>query len=163
MHANPDDFPPRLGWTPRVYPLAEDLVAGVRPMLLMLMGGSFSVFYDIHAVIVIGGGCLAGTMIRFPISTMIHGFPMGLRYAFVLRKFHPRELVEKITEIAEVVRRAYGGRLRIGIGVNSGLVVAGTISSAMRAGQPLRRICSAISTSCRGITASCSRAIRPAP
>jgi predicted permease len=39
VRANPDDFPSRLGWTPRVYPLAEDLVAGVRPMLLMLMGG----------------------------------------------------------------------------------------------------------------------------
>jgi predicted permease len=36
---HPDEYPPRLGWTPRVYPLASDLVAGVRPALLMLMGG----------------------------------------------------------------------------------------------------------------------------
>ena len=35
-------------------------------------------------------------------------------------------------EIAEVVRRAYGGRLRIGIGVNSGPVVAGTIGGGGR-------------------------------
>jgi putative ABC transport system permease protein len=36
---HPDDYPARLAWTPRVYPLAADLVAGVRPALLMLMGG----------------------------------------------------------------------------------------------------------------------------
>jgi predicted permease len=36
---HPDDYPPRLGWTPRLYPLAGDLVAGVRPALLMLMAG----------------------------------------------------------------------------------------------------------------------------
>lgn len=36
---HPNDYPARLGWTPRVYPLASDLVAGVRPALLMLMGG----------------------------------------------------------------------------------------------------------------------------
>ena len=35
-------------------------------------------------------------------------------------------------------------------------------SSAMTAVRPSQRICSAISTSCRDITASCSRAIRPA-
>jgi adenylate cyclase len=35
-------------------------------------------------------------------------------------------------EIAEVVRRDYGGRLRIGIGVNSGRVVAGTIGGGGR-------------------------------
>jgi predicted permease len=36
---HPDDYPARLGWTPRVTPLAENLVAGVRPALLVLMGG----------------------------------------------------------------------------------------------------------------------------
>ena len=36
---HPDHYPARLGWTPRVYPLAADLVAGVRPSLLVLMCG----------------------------------------------------------------------------------------------------------------------------
>lgn len=82
-------------------------VAGIVTIVtIILMGGSLKMFYDIHAVIIIGGGCLAGTLIRFPLTTMIHGFPMGLRYAFVLRQFHPRELVEKITEIAEIVRKS---------------------------------------------------------
>jgi len=39
VREHPDDYPARLGWTPRVHPLAADLVAGVRPALLMLLGG----------------------------------------------------------------------------------------------------------------------------
>ena len=83
------------------------LIAGFATLItLILMGGSVALFYDIHAIIVIGGGCLAGTLIRFPLSTMLHGFPMGIRYVFVLRGFHPRELVEQITQVAEVVRKS---------------------------------------------------------
>jgi class 3 adenylate cyclase len=45
---------------------------------------------------------------------------------------HADRGVAAALEIAEVVRRAYGGRLRIGIGVNSGPVVAGTIGGGGR-------------------------------
>jgi predicted permease len=34
---HPDDYPARLGWRPKVRPLAADLVANVRPALLLLM------------------------------------------------------------------------------------------------------------------------------
>ncbi len=72
---------------------------------LILMGGSLSLFYDIHAVIVIFGGTAAATIIRFPFSAFIHGFPMGFRYAFTMRSMHPRELIDEITKIADTVRR----------------------------------------------------------
>jgi chemotaxis protein MotA len=72
---------------------------------LVLMGGNFSLFYDIHAVIVIGGGCGAATIIRFPFSALVHGFPMGLKYAFTMRKMHPRDLIDELTKIAETARR----------------------------------------------------------
>jgi putative ABC transport system permease protein len=39
VREHPDQYPERLGWTPRVHPLAADLVATVRPALLVLMGG----------------------------------------------------------------------------------------------------------------------------
>lgn len=72
---------------------------------LIVMGGSFSLYYDIHAVIVIGGGTAAATIIRFPFSALVHGLPMGLRYAFTIRSMHPRELIDEITKIAETVRK----------------------------------------------------------
>jgi len=36
---HPDEYPARLGWAPRVRPLAADLVAAIRPALAFLMGG----------------------------------------------------------------------------------------------------------------------------
>lgn len=73
---------------------------------LILMGGSLSLFYDIHAVIVIFGGCTAATLIRFPFSALLHGFPMGVRFSFTMRSVHPRELIDEITRLAELTRKS---------------------------------------------------------
>lgn len=82
-------------------------VAGIGVVAtLILMGGSLSLFYDIHAVIVIGGGCTAATLIRFPFSALIHGFPMGVRFAFNMRSSNPRELIDEITKLAEITRKS---------------------------------------------------------
>jgi chemotaxis protein MotA len=75
-------------------------------VVLILMGGSLSLFYDIHAVIVIFGGTAAATIIRFPFSAFLHGLPMGFRFAFTMRSIHPRELIDEITKVAETVRRS---------------------------------------------------------
>src|SRR5829696_6693936 len=58
-------------------------------LTLVLLGGDLRMFYDVHALIVIGGGVLAATMIRFPFSGIAH----------------LRELIEELTQIAEVVRK----------------------------------------------------------
>jgi chemotaxis protein MotA len=75
-------------------------------ILIMIDGGNFAAYFDKHAVIVIFGGATAATMMRFPFSTMMHGLPMGLRYAFSMRAIKPRELIEEITKIADVVRKS---------------------------------------------------------
>ena len=79
---------------------------GVIVGLIMLDGGNFKAYYDIHAVIVIFGGATAATMIRFPFSVIMHGLPMGLRFAFTMRSIHPRELIEEITRVAEINRKS---------------------------------------------------------
>lgn len=82
------------------------LVVGmITVVTLILLGGSFGMFYDVHALIVIGGGCTAGTLIRFPLSAMAHGFPMGLKYAFKMRQQNPRMLIEEITRVADIYRK----------------------------------------------------------
>ena len=43
--------------------------------VLVLLGGDFRIFYDIHAVIIIFGGSFAATLIRFPFVAIIHGMP----------------------------------------------------------------------------------------
>ncbi|HEY8564346.1 MAG TPA: MotA/TolQ/ExbB proton channel family protein [Beijerinckiaceae bacterium] len=79
---------------------------GVIVGLIMIDGGNFAAFFDKHAVIVIFGGATAATLTRFPFSVIMHGLPMGLRFAFSMRSTHPRELIEEITQIAEVARKS---------------------------------------------------------
>ena len=52
---------------------------------LIVMGGHLRMFLDTHAAIVIFGGSFAATLIRFPLSSIMHGIPIGAKYAFTLR------------------------------------------------------------------------------
>jgi chemotaxis protein MotA len=83
------------------------LLGGVATVIVLILidGGNFAGYFDKHAVIVIFGGATAATMVRFPFSVILHGLPMGLKFAFTLRSSDPRALIEEITQIAEVVRK----------------------------------------------------------
>lgn len=72
---------------------------------LVLMGGDFRIFYDVHAIIIIFGGSFAATLIRFPFVAIIHGMPLGLKYAFTMRRTTSRELVDELARLAEVARK----------------------------------------------------------
>src|SRR3954469_9785641 len=83
------------------------LVAGVVVIVtLILMGGDFRMFYDVHAIIIIFGGSFSATLIRFPLATMLHGLPLGARFAFSLSNSNPRDLVEEIAGLAEIARKS---------------------------------------------------------
>ena len=75
-------------------------------VFLTTLDGSPSAFFSEHALIVIFGGCAGATLIRFPLSVMAHGFPTGIRYAFMMHSSEPRELIEEITRVADTARRS---------------------------------------------------------
>ncbi len=82
------------------------LLAGIAVLVtLVLLGGDFRIFYDMHAVIIIFGGSFAATLIRFPFVAMIHGLPMGLKFAFSMRSTTSRELVDELAQLAEIARK----------------------------------------------------------
>jgi chemotaxis protein MotA len=83
------------------------LLAGVATIITLIMidGGNFGAYFDKHAVIVVFGGAMAATMVRFPFSVILHGLPMGLRFAFNMRSIHPRELIAEITQVSDLVRK----------------------------------------------------------
>jgi len=72
---------------------------------LIFMGGDLRMFADSHAFIVIFGGSFAATLIRFPLSSIFHGLPLGAKYAFTIRRTSQRELVDEIAGIAEIARK----------------------------------------------------------
>jgi chemotaxis protein MotA len=72
---------------------------------LMLMGGDLRMFFSDHAMIVIFGGSFAATLIRFPLGSIIHGLPLGAKFAFTMRRATQRELVDEIAALADVARK----------------------------------------------------------
>ncbi len=88
--------------------LSTSLGLGLGAMVvaaLIFMGGDLGMFVDYHAAIVIFGGSAAATLIRFPLSSIGHGLPLGAKFAFSMRRMTQRELVDEIAKLAETARR----------------------------------------------------------
>ncbi|MET0278135.1 MAG: MotA/TolQ/ExbB proton channel family protein [Pseudorhodoplanes sp.] len=82
------------------------IISGVIVLcVLILMGGDLGMFVDVHAFIVIFGGAFAATLIRFPLSSIFHGLPLGMRFAFTVRRITARDLVDEIANLAEIARK----------------------------------------------------------
>src|SRR3981081_2305291 len=73
------------------------IVVGV----MVLMGGDLHMFISEHAIIIIFGGSIAATMIRFPLSAILHGLPLGAKFAFTMSRLSARALADDHTRIAE--------------------------------------------------------------
>jgi chemotaxis protein MotA len=82
------------------------LAGAIVVITLIFMGGDLRMFYDIHAIIIIFGGSIAATLIRFPFAAIIHGLPLGAKFAFTMRSTGQRELVDEIAGLAEVARKS---------------------------------------------------------
>jgi chemotaxis protein MotA len=82
------------------------LLAGVLvTCAVILMGGDLHMFVSEHAAIVIFGGSFAATLIRFPLASILHGMPLGAKFAFTMRRMTQRELVDELAGIAEISRK----------------------------------------------------------
>jgi chemotaxis protein MotA len=82
------------------------LLAGATVVItVMLMGGGLSMFVSDHAIIIIFGGSFAATLIRFPLSSIFHGLPLGMKFVFTMRRISQRELVDEIAGLAEIARK----------------------------------------------------------
>ncbi|KAE9736479.1 flagellar motor protein PomA, partial [Escherichia coli] len=82
------------------------LVAGVIVIAtMMLLGGDLEMFVSEHAAIIIFGGSISATMIRFPLGVMLHGIPLGMKFAFTMSRLSARELVDELARIAEIARK----------------------------------------------------------
>jgi chemotaxis protein MotA len=73
--------------------------------VMMFMGGDLHMFISEHAVIIIFGGSIAATMIRFPLGVMLHGLPLGAKFAFTMSRLSARDLVDELARIAEIARK----------------------------------------------------------
>jgi len=82
--------------------------------IMVFMGGDLHMFISEHAMIIIFGGSIAATMIRFPLSAILHGLPLGAKFAFTMSRLSARDLVDELARIAEIRAQAGTGRPREG-------------------------------------------------
>src|SRR3979490_1927047 len=82
------------------------LVSGIIVVSVMvLMGGDLHMFISEHAMIIIFGGSIAATMIRFPLSAILHGLPLGAKFAFTMSPLSARDPGDEFARIAEIARK----------------------------------------------------------
>ncbi|NVN86898.1 MAG: MotA/TolQ/ExbB proton channel family protein [Rhodopseudomonas sp.] len=83
------------------------LIGGMAVVAVMVfMGGDLHMFISEHAMIIIFGGSITATMIRFPLGVMMHGLPLGAKFAFTMSSLSARDLVDELARIAEIARKS---------------------------------------------------------
>src|SRR3981189_469954 len=82
------------------------LVSGIIVVAVMVfMGGDLHMFVSEHAMIIIFGGSIAATMIRFPLSAILHGLPLGAKFAFTMSRLSARDRANNLPRIAKIPRK----------------------------------------------------------
>jgi len=82
------------------------LAAGAAVIVMAIfLGGSFTQFIDLPSVLIVIGGGTAATLIRFPLAGVMQAFSTGGRIAFTHKKVEPREIIDTVAEMGDVVRK----------------------------------------------------------
>jgi chemotaxis protein MotA len=83
------------------------LVAGIAVILLAMLSGSGDVggFINLPGLMIVFGGAVAATLIKFPLSDCLRSFVLALKAAFVDRIDRPGDLIAEANRLAAIVRK----------------------------------------------------------
>lgn len=82
------------------------ILAGFGIIVAAIMtGGSLSTFVDVPSVLIVIGGGLCATLIRFPLAGIMGAFVLGSKIAFSHKTTPPKDIIEKVSDLAEVIRK----------------------------------------------------------
>lgn len=82
------------------------LIIGMAVVALAVLAGSdFWVFLNLPGFLIVLGGTLAATLIKFPIATVFVAFRVGLKAAFGNEHNDIRAIVDQAAEFARIVRK----------------------------------------------------------
>lgn len=71
----------------------------------IFVGGDLSTFVDVPSVLIVIGGGLCATLIRFPLTGILGAFALGGKLAFIHKKSSPSAIIEKLAEMSEIIRK----------------------------------------------------------
>ncbi|MBZ0215663.1 MAG: MotA/TolQ/ExbB proton channel family protein, partial [Fimbriimonadaceae bacterium] len=69
------------------------------------MGGDILTFVNLPSFLIVIGGGFAATFIRFPLAVVFSSLAVGGKIAFTHKKTNPRDMIDEITSLAEIVRK----------------------------------------------------------
>ncbi|ADZ69272.1 MotA/TolQ/ExbB proton channel [Polymorphum gilvum SL003B-26A1] len=75
-------------------------------LVAIFLGGSFTQFVDIPSILIVVGGGMAATLVRFPLAGIGSAFAVGGKVAFSGKTIKPRDLIEEISHLGEIVRKS---------------------------------------------------------
>lgn len=82
------------------------IVAGsVIVAIAIVMGGDVGTFLNIPSLLIVVGGGIAATVIRFPLANVFSALGLGAKVAFTHKKTTPKQMIDEITNLAELVRK----------------------------------------------------------
>lgn len=73
--------------------------------IAILIGGDVGTFVNLPSILIVVGGGFAATVIRFPLANVFHAIALGGKVAFTHKNTNPKEMIEQIAELADVVRK----------------------------------------------------------
>ncbi len=73
--------------------------------IAILMGGDPGTFINVPSILIVIGGGFAATVIRFPLANVFSALILGAKVAFTHKKTSPKEMIDEITILAEIIRK----------------------------------------------------------
>ncbi len=73
--------------------------------IAIFLGGDVGTFVNVPSILIVVGGGFAATVIRFPLANVFSALALGGRIAFTHKKTSPKEMIDEISHLAEIVRK----------------------------------------------------------
>jgi len=73
--------------------------------IAIVIGGDVGTFLNIPSLLIVVGGGLSVTVMRFPIANVVSALILGAKVAFTHKKSSPKDKIDNIVELAELVRK----------------------------------------------------------
>jgi chemotaxis protein MotA len=81
-------------------------IAGLIVILVAIfLGGDFGTFVNVPSLLIVVGGGFSVTVMRYPLSNVVSALAMGAKIAFTHKKVTPKDKIDKLVELAELVRK----------------------------------------------------------
>ena len=83
------------------------LIVGIAIILIAMFSGPVdgSAFVNLPGLLIVLGGTMAATLVKFPLKDCIHSFGLALKSAFVDATDPPQRLIAEANRLANVVRK----------------------------------------------------------